>query len=96
MIDHLGPEDAEHFEAVQRPLKAAASRSCAAHWSAADYYSRTVSRSTPRSRAPVRVGSSSRYDDLVAELSGPDTPGVGWGRLGSAICSARWDDDGLL
>jgi histidyl-tRNA synthetase len=81
LLDHLDPEDAQHFAEVRTLLDAAGVpydldptlvRGL-------DYYTRTVFEFTsPHLGAQSGVGGGGRYDSLVAELGGPPTPGMGW------------------
>ena len=82
MLDRLDADDAEHFEAVKRAARRApASRmsSTARLVRGLDYYTRTVFEFTSDALgAQSALGGGGRYDGLVAELGGPETPAVGW------------------
>jgi histidyl-tRNA synthetase len=79
----LGPEARAHFEAVQRKLAALGIRFSVnprmVRW--LDYYTRTAFEflsDDPVLGTASAVGGGGRYDMLVKELGGPDTPAVGW------------------
>jgi histidyl-tRNA synthetase len=81
MLERLEGEDAEHFEEVRRLLDRAgvAYELDPTLVRGLDYYTRTVFEFTcDRLGAQSGVGGGGRYDGLVAELGGPETPGVGW------------------
>ena len=81
MLDHLDPEDAEHFEAVKRAVSDAGVeyQLDGTLVRGLDYYTRTVFEFTSDELgAQSALGGGGRYDGLVAELGGPETPGVGW------------------
>ncbi len=81
LVDHLGGEDREHFEAVCSLL-----RSAEVDFEldptlvrGLDYYTRTVFEFTSDALgAQSGVGGGGRYDGLVELLGGPPTPGMGW------------------
>jgi histidyl-tRNA synthetase len=81
LLDSLTGEDAEHFAEVRQLLDDAG---VTYHVDATlvrglDYYTRTVFEfDSPRLGAQSGVGGGGRYDGLIAQLGGPDTPGVGW------------------
>ena len=81
MLDRLDPEDAEHFEAVKRAVSDAGVEYVldGTLVRGLDYYTRTVFEFTSdQLGAQSALGGGGRYDGLVAELGGPETPGVGW------------------
>ncbi len=81
LLDHLDPEDLEHFEEVRTLLDAAgvAYRVDPTLVRGLDYYTRTVfSFTCDRLGAQSEIGGGGRYDGLVAQLGGPDSPAVGW------------------
>src|SRR5918911_5479991 len=81
LLDHLAPEDAEHFAEVRALLDAAglAYEVDTTLVRGMDYYTRTVFEVTSDALgAQSGVGGGGRYDLLVEELGGPPTPGVGW------------------
>lgn len=82
MLDNLCPECSEHFEKLKQYLAALEipfeidSRIVRG----LDYYTKTVFEiisETPQGKLTVCGGG--RYDGLVKELGGPDTPGMGFG-----------------
>jgi histidyl-tRNA synthetase len=81
LLDALTGEDADHFAEVRQLLDDAG---VSYHVDATlvrglDYYTRTVFEfDSPRLGAQSGVGGGGRYDGLVAQLGGPETPGVGW------------------
>ena len=81
LLDHLDPEDLEHFEEVKGLLDAAgvSYRVDPTLVRGLDYYTRTVfSFTCDRLGAQSEIGGGGRYDGLVAQLGGPDSPAVGW------------------
>ncbi|HWX45726.1 MAG TPA: histidine--tRNA ligase [Solirubrobacteraceae bacterium] len=81
LLDHLSPEDAEHFAEVRALLEEAgvAYELDPTLVRGLDYYTRTVFELTSDALgAQSGVGGGGRYDGLVAELGGPPTPGMGW------------------
>jgi histidyl-tRNA synthetase len=81
LLDHLGPEDRQHFDAVLALLDAAGAEYEVdpALVRGLDYYTRTVFEfESDRLGAQAALGGGGRYDRLVEELGGPPTPGVGW------------------
>jgi histidyl-tRNA synthetase len=81
LLDFLGREDAEHFAEV-RALLDAAGVSYEVDTTLVrglDYYTRTVFEFTSQELgAQSGVGGGGRYDGLVEQLGGPQTPGMGW------------------
>jgi histidyl-tRNA synthetase len=81
LADHLDTESREHFERVQTFLA-----DVGIEFSinprlvrGLDYYTRTVFEwVTDRLGAQSAICSGGRYDGLVAQLGGRDTPAVGW------------------
>ena len=81
LLDHLAPEDAEHFAAVREMLDAAGVpyEVDPALVRGMDYYTRTVFEVTSDALgAQSGVGGGGRYDGLIEMLGGPPTPGNGW------------------
>ena len=81
MLERLDGDDAEHFEAVKRLLDQAgvAYELDATLVRGLDYYNRTVFEFTSDALgAQSALGGGGRYDGLVAELGGPETPAIGW------------------
>ena len=82
LSDHLCPDCREHFDTVLTLVRRAGLEP---HLDfrlvrGLDYYTRTTFEfSSDRLGAQSGVGGGGRYDGLVAELGGPETPGVGWG-----------------
>jgi histidyl-tRNA synthetase len=81
LLEHLSPEDAEHFAEVRRLLELAG----VSHEldptlvRGLDYYTRTVFEFTSDALgAQSGVGGGGRYDGLIEQLGGPATPGIGW------------------
>ena len=81
VLDSLCPECAEHFESVKRALSALG----IAHEVAPrlvrglDYYTRTVFEVHAAGLgAQNAVGGGGRYDQLVKDFGGPDTPAIGF------------------
>jgi histidyl-tRNA synthetase len=81
LLDHLDSADAEHFAEV-RELLAAASVGYTIDPTLVrglDYYTRTIfSFVCDRLGAQSEIGGGGRYDGLIAQLGGPDTPAIGW------------------
>ena len=81
LLDRLAPEDAEHFAAVRGLLERAgvAYELEPTLVRGLDYYTRTVFEfSSAALGAQSGVGGGGRYDRLIEQLGGPDTPGCGW------------------
>ncbi|MDX8153676.1 histidine--tRNA ligase [Patulibacter brassicae] len=81
LLDHLSPEDAEHFAEVRALLDDAgiAYEVDPTLVRGLDYYSRTVFELTSDALgAQSGVGGGGRYDGLLEQLGGPATPAVGW------------------
>ena len=81
LADHLDAESREHFEHVQTCLTdvGVAFTINPRLVRGLDYYTRTVFEwVTDRLGAQGAVCSGGRYDGLVAQLGGRETPGVGW------------------
>jgi histidyl-tRNA synthetase len=79
--DFLSAQDAEHFAEVRACLDAAgvAYELDPTLVRGLDYYTRTVFEFTSRELgAQSGVGGGGRYDSLVGQLGGPETPGIGW------------------
>ncbi|MDX6588165.1 MAG: histidyl-tRNA synthetase [Solirubrobacterales bacterium] len=81
MLDRLSDEDSEHFETVKRLLDEAGVVYVLdpSLVRGLDYYTRTVFEFTSdQLGAQSALGGGGRYDGLVAELGGPETPAIGW------------------
>ena len=81
LLDHLAPEDAEHFAEVRALLDAAGIdyEVDTTLVRGMDYYTRTVFEFTSDALgAQSGVGGGGRYDGLVEMIGGPPTPGNGW------------------
>lgn len=81
MLDRLDDADAEHFAAVRHHLDRAgvAYELDGTLVRGLDYYTRTVFEfESDRLGAQAALGGGGRYDRLVAELGGPETPAAGW------------------
>jgi histidyl-tRNA synthetase len=81
LADHLDPESREHFAHVQAYLSDSgiAFKLNPRLVRGLDYYTRTVFEwVTDRLGAQGAVCSGGRYDGLVAQLGGRETPAVGW------------------
>ncbi len=81
LLESLDPESRRHFETLCAQLRSAGIEyHIEPHLvRGLDYYTRTVFEWTTEalgSQSTVCAGG--RYDGLVAQLGGPDTPGVGW------------------
>jgi histidyl-tRNA synthetase len=81
ITDHLDPESSEHFDALRGMLADAGveARVNSRLVRGLDYYTRTVFEwLTDRLGAQAAVCSGGRYDGLVTQLGGRDTPAIGW------------------
>lgn len=81
LLDHLDEADTEHFEEVKQLLGAASVRFVIDPTlvRGLDYYTRTIfSFVCDELGAQSEIGGGGRYDGLIAQLGGPDTPAVGW------------------
>jgi histidyl-tRNA synthetase len=81
MLDWLEDEDAEHFDEVRRLLDQAGVEYAldGTLVRGLDYYTRTVFEFTcDRLGAQSGIGGGGRYDGLVEQLGGPQTPANGW------------------
>src|SRR6185295_548492 len=81
VLDSLCPECAEHFEAVKRALEALAIpfQITPRLVRGLDYYTRTVFEiHAANLGAQNAVGGGGRYDQLVKDFGGPDTPAIGY------------------
>ena len=82
MADHLSAPAAEHFAQVQAALQASGVPFVVDDRlvRGLDYYRRTTFEfvSTALAAAHTAIGGGGRYDGLVAELGGPETPGIGF------------------
>ena len=81
ILDHLEPEDAQHFAEVRSLLEAADIPYEVDHRivRGLDYYARTVWEFVPpEAGSQDTVGAGGRYDGLIEILGGPPTPGTGF------------------
>jgi histidyl-tRNA synthetase len=81
LLDHLAPEDAEHFAEVRARLDAAEISYVIDPTlvRGIDYYTRTLFEFTSDALgAQSAVGGGGRYDRLAQELGLAPTPGIGW------------------
>ncbi|MEX0620677.1 MAG: histidine--tRNA ligase [Solirubrobacterales bacterium] len=81
LLDHLDAADAEHFEEVKELLGASSVGFTIDPTlvRGLDYYTRTIfSFVCDRLGAQSEIGGGGRYDGLIAQLGGPDTPAIGW------------------
>jgi histidyl-tRNA synthetase len=81
LLDHLAPDDAEHFAEVRALLDAAGIgyEVDTTLVRGMDYYTRTVFEFTSDALgAQSGVGGGGRYDGLVEMIGGAPTPGNGW------------------
>jgi len=81
MLDHLSPTSQERFERVQQMLTdlGIAFNINPRLVRGLDYYTHTVFEiQSADLGAQATVCAGGRYDGLVTELGGPDTPAVGW------------------
>jgi histidyl-tRNA synthetase len=81
LLDSLDPESREHFDSLCAQLRSAGIEyHVEPHLvRGLDYYTRTVFEWTTDSLgSQSTVCAGGRYDGLVAQLGGIDTPGVGW------------------
>jgi len=81
LLDSLDPESREHFDALCAHLRSAGIEyHVEPHLvRGLDYYTRTVFEwTTDALGSQSTVCAGGRYDGLVAQLGGIDTPGVGW------------------
>ena len=82
MLDYLCDECREHFEKLKRHLDGLeiAYEVDPGIVRGLDYYTKTVFEIiTQTENGPLTVCGGGRYDGLVQELGGPDTPGIGFG-----------------
>ena len=82
MVDHLSPDTAEHFAGVRRVLdRLAIPYDISPRLvRGLDYYTRTTFEfaSHALDGSQNAIGGGGRYDQLAANLGGPDTPGIGF------------------
>jgi histidyl-tRNA synthetase len=81
LLDHLTPDDREHFADVKALLDQAGVVYAIDPTlvRGLDYYTRTLFEFTSDALgAQSAVGGGGRYDGLVQALGGPPTPGIGW------------------
>lgn len=96
LLDRLDGEDREHFERVCSLLEASGIDYVIDPRlvRGLDYYGRTVfSFDCDRLGAQSEVGGGGRYDGLVAQLGGPESPAVGWAAGVERILLALDHDD---
>src|SRR3712207_1232214 len=96
LLDRLTPEDREHFETVTGLLDRVglAYELDATLVRGLDYYTRTVFEFTSDALgAQSALGGGGRYDGLVAELGGPETPAIGWAAGVERILLAIGDEE---
>jgi len=97
VLDSLCPECAEHFEAVKRGLKALgiATEIAPRLVRGLDYYTRTVFEvHASNLGAQNAVGGGGRYDQLVKDFGGPDTPAIGFSIGMERLLLAIGDESG--
>ena len=81
IIDYLGDESRRHFDLVQQLLRDLGIKYQINHClvRGLDYYTHTAFEiKSDDLGGQATVCGGGRYDGLVAELGGPDTPAVGW------------------
>jgi len=81
LLDHLDEADTEHFAEVKQLLTAASVEYVIDPTlvRGLDYYTRTIfSFVCDQLGAQSEIGGGGRYDGLIGQLGGPDTPAVGW------------------
>jgi histidyl-tRNA synthetase len=81
LLDRLDPADAEHFATVREQLDAngVAYDIDPTLVRGLDYYTRTVFEfDCERLGAQSGIGGGGRYDVLIEQLGGPETPACGW------------------
>ena len=81
LLDHLDDADTEHFAEVKSLLNAASVEYVIDPTlvRGLDYYTRTIfSFVCDQLGAQSEIGGGGRYDGLIKQLGGPDTPAVGW------------------
>jgi histidyl-tRNA synthetase len=96
LMEHLDSEDADHFAAVRSYLDIAG-----VEYSidptlvrGLDYYTRTIfSFVCDRLGAQSEIGGGGRYDGLIEQLGGPQTPAVGWAAGIERILLALEDEE---
>lgn len=81
LLEHLDEADTEHFAEVKELLTAASVEYVIDPTlvRGLDYYTRTIfSFVCDQLGAQSEIGGGGRYDGLISQLGGPDTPAVGW------------------
>ncbi len=81
LVDHLSPECRDHFDEVRRQLELLGIRYRLEHRlvRGLDYYVKTTFEVTSGALgAQNSLLGGGRYDGLVAELGGPEVPGIGF------------------
>ena len=97
MLERLGEDDAEHFNAVRAVLDRAgiAYQLDPTLVRGLDYYTRTVFEfESDRLGAQAALGGGGRYDGLVERLGGPATPACGWAAGIERIVLALDEEEG--
>ena len=82
LIDFLSVDEATHFECLQRALNAIGLTYTIDHTLVRgfDYYTKTAFEiQSPDLGAQSALGGGGRYNQLVADLGGQQTPGIGFG-----------------
>jgi histidyl-tRNA synthetase len=96
LIEHLEGEDADHFAAVRAYLDIAGVKYSIDPTlvRGLDYYTRTIfSFVCDRLGAQSEIGGGGRYDGLIEQLGGPQTPAVGWAAGIERILLALEDEE---
>ena len=95
LLDRLDPADAEHFQAVRDLLDAqgVGYDLDPTLVRGLDYYTRTVFEfESDRLGAQAALGGGGRYDGLIEQLGGPETPAIGWA-IGIERIALALDDE---
>ena len=98
LLDYLDDECRQHFEELQACLQAMKVPYQINHKivRGLDYYTRTVYELITKTKAGnLTVCGGGRYDHLVEQLGGPDTPAVGFG-MGIERVLALLDGEGVV
>jgi histidyl-tRNA synthetase len=98
LIEQLEGEDADHFAAVRAYLDVAGVKYSIDPTlvRGLDYYTRTIfSFVCDRLGAQSEIGGGGRYDGLIEQLGGPETPAVGWAAGIERILLALGDEEDL-
>jgi histidyl-tRNA synthetase len=83
VLDHLTPEDREHWDGLRRALDALGVeyKVTPGLVRGLDYYTRTLFEVTSNAGelgAQNTLGAGGRYDNMIAELGGPKVPAIGF------------------